>query len=1523
MKGPRIFASRLVSIISSTLVLGGLIGGALADAQSEPPDTASHLLVVPDTAEGDAALALTDARVVATYESFALVEAAGADDQRLRRAGADRRDDMRTVRTAAGAIDPKSARSSLAGKDAPERDEVLALVQFIGPPKDAWLERLRETGARIVIYQPENSYVVHANGDEVDRVAALVGSYVPVRAVGVLTAADKLEAPSSPTGWYAVQTVSGSEGEPAREEASDAGTEVSRAVSAGTLHTQYLQLTADEASELARDPAVVAIEPYAEPGLADERAAQIVAGNLSGFAPSAPDYLDWLVDPARFPSEATFDFAIDVTDEGLDGGVAPPAHSDFRTQGSGASRVAYLRDYSSDSGVDEAKDCGGHGTNVASIAAGYNTGAGAPAVEDTAGFNHGLGVAPFALVGASKIFTCAGAFASTGWTPAGLASAAYGDSARVSNNSWGTSGLSSWGTYSTRAQQYDAVVRDASTSPGNQQMVEVFAAGNDGEGNPAAGNPPDPNEGYGTIMAEATAKNVITVGAAEGVRASGSDGCGVPDAGANSANDIIDFSSRGPTDDGRLKPDLVAPGTHVSGARPRHGAYTGNGTCTPFFGGFYSLVSGSSQAAPQVAGAAALVRHWYKRTEGLDPSPALTKALLLNTATDLAGGDNGKGATIAPGPNTDQGWGRVNLGSAFDSTAREYRDQVPADTFTTSGQSVLRTYKALDPGRPVKVTLVWTDAPGATTGAAWVNNLDLEVEAGGHRYLGNVFAGAFSRTGGAADTRNNVESVYLPAGLADRLAVTVKGLQITGDGVPGDADSTDQDFALVVSNAGDQPAPVLVHSSTTLADPGPGGDADFTFESDEEIALTEQVRNAGTLGATGLAATLTPGGGLTATQASSAYPDLPPGAAGSNAPPFEAELPNAAACGVDAPAMLDITTTTPAVETHRISLSLPTGETGAPLDHNASSLPLGIPDDSAAGVSSSVFVPERGRIKDLNVRLPGTVAVPAIEHDFLGDVVIDLIGPDGTSVRLAEHPGGPDNFGKDFVDVTFDDQASLRLGAPNDPVPAQRPSYSGTFKPQNDQLSRFDGKSRRGTWTLRVRDLFESDTGTLRAWGLTSRKAVCDFDATPPDTSLVSTPSNPTYETAPIFAFTSSDPGATFECRLDSGAYEPCSSPKGYSGLSPGSHTFSVRAIDGSDNEDSSPAQYTWTIDPPTDVVPPIVTITSPANGSSTADATPTFTGLGGTAPGDDGTVMVKLWNGTLAAGLPAQTLVVARDATSGAWSADSAQLAEGVHTIRAEQGDSALPTENVGQSAPVAFTVSLPEPPPPQPPDVAPSFAVAQAEMRLSDALAGRYVVLAACASACEVSATLKVSARAARRLGLAARSRAIGEGVKRLRRAGTAAVKVRLSRPARAALKKRPWATATLGLRVMDGDHTLVLTRKIVLRRGAGLGRTVRRGMGLWAMCSQACPLRVGMSLSASNARKLGLKAKGSARVQIASGRLSGGPSAKRLVVRVKRSAKQALLRVRSVSPLLEAVAGTPPDPQRRARRSLRLRR
>ena len=176
------------------------------------------------------------------------------------------------------------------------------------------------------------------------------------------------------------------------------------------------------------------------------------------------------------------------------------------------------------------------------------------------------------------------------------------------------------------------------------------------------------------------------------------------DAEADDPEDIINFSSRGPTDDGRLKPDLVAPGTHVVGAAPQHPGYAGFGTCNDSFpagNGLYSLVSGTSQAAPEVAGAAALVRDWYRRERGggtAVPSPALTKALLVNTARDIAGGATGKGSTITGVPNADQGWGRVDLGAVLDATTRELYDQV--DLLTGSGDSVTRSYSVQDPAGP-------------------------------------------------------------------------------------------------------------------------------------------------------------------------------------------------------------------------------------------------------------------------------------------------------------------------------------------------------------------------------------------------------------------------------------------------------------------------------------------------------------------------------------------------------------------------------------------------------------------------------------------------------------------------------------------------------------------------------------------------------------------------------------------------------------------------------------------------------
>jgi subtilisin-like proprotein convertase family protein len=1347
------------------LLLAALSSAVLADAEPGPPPApavspAEHLLVVPKTADGVVALVEADARVVARYESFALVEAAGEDDRRLRDAGAQRRDDMREVATAAGEFDPEADRGSLAAKRAPDRGEVLALVQFVGPPKDAWVERLRATGARIVTYQAENAYVVHAGGEAADRVAELVGADPAVRAVVPLGAADKLEGRASGTARYAVSTVDGP------------GTRV------GAQHIQHLELSPTEVDRLARDPAVVAIERELQPELTDERTSQIVAGNLNAFLePDGPGYLAW--HNARFSSP--FTFAIDVTDSGVDDGTDTPDHPDFYELGSTllSDRINYQVNYSGD---PQMRDCTGHGTNVASIAAGYNSGA-----NDADGFSYGLGVAPRAEIGSSKLFRCNGT-APGSFSPSTMASAAYTGDARISNNSWGSGTLLGWGSYTARSAEYDQLVRDAQSGGGNEQMVEVFAAGNDGDAIPGGRN-----EGYGSISAEGSAKNVITVGASEGVRASGTDGCGTTDADANSARDIVNFSSRGPTDDGRLKPDLVAPGTHVTGAQPPTGTPPFTGVCTASFATNYSLVSGTSQAAPQVAGAAALVRERFGPIIGSAPSPAMTKALLINSATDLAGGDNGKGAAIAGGPNADQGWGRVNLGSTFDSTTtRQLYDQESGDVLTNAGQTVVRGYAVADGTKPVKVTVAWTDPPGPLTGNAFVNNLDLEVAAGGQTYRGNVFGGSYSRTGGAADPRNNVESVYLPAGTSGNYSVTVRATTLGGDGLPGSGDSTDQDFALVVSNGVQHPGPVLVHQATTIDDSGAGGDGDGTLESDEQASLTEQVRNSGNADATGVSSTLLGGAGVAVTQGSSAYPTIADDdGLAANSTAFGIHLANAAACGADAAATLAITTGS---ETQTVPVVLPTGAPGSLQSYTTAS-PVGIPDDNAAGVTSSVFVPDRGRIKDVNVSIAG------ITHTFVGDLAIDVTGPDGTTVRLADHPGGPNNGGDNFSGTVFDDEAGQNISQGT-------PPYTGNFKPQDDQLSRFDGTSRRGTWTLRVRDLFEGEAGTLQGWGVSTQKALCNVDTTPPDTTIASAPPNPTSSTSAQFVFGSNDGGATFECRLDGAAFEPCPANMTFGGLALGTHTVSARAIDGSENEDASPAGYSW---------------------------------------------------------------LIASDA----------------------------------------------------PPTPAASFVLAPVEDRLADALAGRYNVVAACAMACRVSAKLGVSGRTARRLDLSRKAFVVGSATKRRGSSGTAKVPVPLGRRARVALRGRALTKATLTVTLTEGGSKLTLKRAVSLRRSAGLKRIASRGLRLWAACARRCPLSTKLTLSAAQARRIGLTPGKAKRYRLASRRTTATRTPKVLVLAVRRNARKALGRARQVAALLEAVAGSAPEPLRTAKLSTTLRR
>lgn len=661
----------------------------------------------------------------------------------------------------------------------------LRLVQFPGPIQDAWYQAMLANGLEVVTYVPDHGYLVWGSGRDVRDLAADVplyaaGEYLPGYALHPQFSQDT-SAPAEQD--VIVQFYRHAQIEQVVAKAAATGEWLYPAQDFLVYRVLRLRVPGERLPWLAALPGVVSVEPLRRNQMLDEVQGQIMAGNLNaaGSQPAGPGYLAWLqslgfsTNPVDYP-------IIDISDDGIDNGASLPNHADFYRLGNklNLDRLAYNVNWT----VDETADgWGGHGSLNAAIAAGYNDQAGFPFV-DADGYHLGLGVNPFGRVAGSKVFNNLGNWDLPGNDYQALVAQAYALGARISSNSWGDPELA--GDYALDDQTYDALVRDAlAAQPGNQQMIVLFAAGNLGPG-------------ANTTTSPGNAKNVITVGSAENFRPAWTDGCYVPPAGADNAQDISNFSSRGPTDDSRVKPDLVAPGSHIQAAASQVTGYNGIGVCDRYYPDgqtLYAASSGTSHAAPAAAGAAALVYRYYQaRFGGLPPSPAMVKAYLINAARYL----NGTGANDHL-PSNSQGFGEVFLGRALDGAARILEDQT--HVFTATNELYQMSGVVADPDLPLRVTLAWSDAPGPTMAAAYVNNLDLEVEVGGQTYKGNVFAGQYSAPGGAADSRNNVESVYLPAGQDGALTVRVRAANLAGDGLPGNGDPTDQDFALVVYNA--------------------------------------------------------------------------------------------------------------------------------------------------------------------------------------------------------------------------------------------------------------------------------------------------------------------------------------------------------------------------------------------------------------------------------------------------------------------------------------------------------------------------------------------------------------------------------------------------------------------------------------------------------------------------------------------------------------------------------------------------
>ena len=235
------------------------------------------------------------------------------------------------------------------------------------------------------------------------------------------------------------------------------------------------------------------------------------------------------------------------------------------------------------------------------------------------------------------------------------------------------------------------------------------------------------------------AKNCLTVGGSESIRPPEGP-LGFPygvhsglkfaidpifsDLQSDNSNGMAAFSGRGPSLDGRYKPELVAPATNVMSVCRHYSSDSPD----------YRYDSGTSMATPLTAGAAALVREFFMKEKGMpSPSAALIKTALVHGAVDMSPGQYGVEATrdVQPAPDNSQGWGRLNLKGVLNSDPNRTVEFVDNEGIAT-GEKDTYSFTVADGAAPLRVALGWTDYPGSNVvaGGGLVNDLDLCVKNG-------------------------------------------------------------------------------------------------------------------------------------------------------------------------------------------------------------------------------------------------------------------------------------------------------------------------------------------------------------------------------------------------------------------------------------------------------------------------------------------------------------------------------------------------------------------------------------------------------------------------------------------------------------------------------------------------------------------------------------------------------------------------------------------------------------------------
>lgn len=415
---------------------------------------------------------------------------------------------------------------------------------------------------------------------------------------------------------------------------------------------------------------------------------------------------------------------VGIADSGLDKGSMTDIHPDLQTE-AGTKPKVILQSYTDRTLAD---DPDGHGTFMAATIAGTGQ----------ASEGKYQGIAP----GATLYFQALLDTNNSLKIPDNinyLFTPAYSAGVRIHVDGWG----GGTNTYSTSTADIDRFIY------WHPDFLPVFSAGNSGPGS-------------GTLTTQANSKNSLVVGSSQVPRPAF-------DPESNYADQAAESSSMGPAGDGRIKPDLLAPGSALISACSSlvESNFAANS--------YYTRMGGSSMSAAVTGGALALLREQLSSQFNLNsPSSALLKALLIN------------GARSVEGDISRQGYGILDSAGTALALKEGTFKFIDGNNRMKTGDASEFKLQVSDPSMPLKVTLAWVDPP-AETGSAQnlVNNLDLVVQdPDGKIYYGNDF-----NSQGKVDVSNNVEQVTIKAPEAGEYTISVRAGKINY--------GTGQDFALV------------------------------------------------------------------------------------------------------------------------------------------------------------------------------------------------------------------------------------------------------------------------------------------------------------------------------------------------------------------------------------------------------------------------------------------------------------------------------------------------------------------------------------------------------------------------------------------------------------------------------------------------------------------------------------------------------------------------------------------------------